>query len=367
MARTTDTEQAGSYQQQNAYGAVPKVEQDNDIEIVENHSNPSMRNPYVKAGIVSMVLTVAFFALRSPSAQSNVAMAKKSIVLDDLREQVEILGKKKKDLKDWQTPLYYTDQLVDHFAQDTGTWANRYYVGEEHWKGPGYPMFVIMGGEGAVDEVLYPYIMDILAPRFGAYVLQTEHRFYGTSYPTEGGPDVTPTADEYKRLFRPDQALEDFVRITRHIQGKIGCSIDRTDPNYCPIITVGASYPGFLSAMMRFVHPEVVDMSYASSAPLKLYDQSMSQYVYFDHITMVADRDYPGCKQGQRSTLESVKQIIENMPIKQAAKELGICHNKIPDYITTPELLAYEIVMMVGFSWADFNMDYHPPKDPSTA
>mmetsp|Transcript_16277 Transcript_16277/g.23639 ORF Transcript_16277/g.23639 Transcript_16277/m.23639 type:complete len:137 (+) Transcript_16277:745-1155(+) len=34
---------------------------------------------------------------------------------------------------------------------------------------------------------------------------------------------------------------------------------------------LGGSYPGFLSAMMRFLHPGVVDIGYASSAPLPLY------------------------------------------------------------------------------------------------
>jgi len=369
MAKITDPEQGGSYQQ-NVYGAVPKVDNvqgHDDTEIVENPSPAILRNPYVKAGIVSMVLAVAYLTVNSRGLQSN-GLEQKTFVLDDLKAAVEVLGKeKKKVLKDWQTPIYYTDQLVDHFAEDTETWANRYYVGEEHWKGPGNPIFLVIGGEGAVDEVLYPFVMDVLAPRMGAYVLQTEHRFYGTSYPTKAGPSAIPTDEEYKALFRPDQAIEDYARLTRHIQGKIGCSIDRTNPNYCPVISVGASYPGFLSAMMRFVHPEIVDMSYASSAPLKLYDQSLDQYVYFDHITKVADRDSPGCKDAQKSTLMAAHEKLQKMDIKKAAKAMGICQHKIPAYITSPEIFAYEIIMMVGLSWADFNMDYHPPKDPSTA
>ena len=368
-----------SYQcpKEHAYGAVPQVENaDNDIVVAENHSPAYLRNPYVKAGLVSAVLAVAFLALQGASSNANSnansvrsgtpLLAQETTALN-ADADLDMIWGKKKQLKDWQTPLYYTDQFVDHFAEDTGTWPNRYYVGEEHWKGPGNPLIVIMGGEGEVDEVLYPYVMDVLAPKFGAYVLQTEHRFYGTSIPTKAGPSALPTPEEFRKYFRPDQAIEDFVRLTRHIQGKIGCSIDRKDPNYCPVITVGASYPGFLSAMMRFVHPEVVDMSYASSAPLKLYDQSLDQYVYFDHITKVADRDSPGCKEAQRSTLEIVRDQIANMSMKKAAKALGICEHKIPKYITTPEELAETVIMMVGFSWADFNMDYHPPKDPSTA
>lgn len=219
---------------------------------------------------------------------------------------------------------------------------------------------VLSGGEDEVTEVLYPFVMEVLAPKFGAYVLQTEHRFYGTSIPTND------SSDEFRRLLRPDQALADFVRLTQHIQEKIGCSKDRSSPEYCPVITVGASYPGFLSAMMRFVYPDVVDMSYASSAPLKLYDQSMNQYVYFDYVTQVAEEASPGCAHAYRSTLVNAKEALKRSSIQTAAKKMGICHHKIPKYIATPDTFANEITMMVGFSNADFNMDYHPPGDNHT-
>ena len=363
MTAKIDPERGASYQTA-AYGAVPQVEHSEDNAVVELGENSISPATLKKVGLsVAALLLVASVASSFSSTKngSGVSLSEEELI------QEPLMGKPKKELKDWQTPLYFTEQFVDHFAEDTGVWPNRYYVGEESWKGPGYPMFVIIGGEGPIDEALYPYVVDILAPKFGAYVLQTEHRFYGTSIPTKAGPSALPTPEEFRRLFRPDQAIEDDVRLIRHIQGKIGCSIDRSDPNYCPIITVGASYPGFLSAMMRFVHPEVVDMAYASSAPLKLYDQSVDQYVYFDHITMVAERDSPGCAKAQKDTMYIIKDALEKMDMKKAAKKLGICHNKIPKYITSKEQFAETIVMMVSMSWADFNMDYHPPKDPSTA
>lgn len=38
------------------------------------------------------------------------------------------------------------------------------------------------------------------------------------------------------------------------------CTAERGQPGYCPVVTVGGSYPGFLSAMMRLRYPAVVDM-----------------------------------------------------------------------------------------------------------
>ena len=72
-----------------------------------------------------------------------------------------------------------------------------------------------------------------------------------------------------------NQQMADMVRLTKAFKEELQCSqYDRSSKNYCPVISVGGSYPGFLSAMFRLVYPDFVDISYASSAPLKLYDQS---------------------------------------------------------------------------------------------
>ena len=41
------------------------------------------------------------------------------------------------------------------------------------------------------------------------------------------------------------------------------------------MLVLGGSYPGFLAAMMRMRYPAVVDMAYASSAPLRFYSQEL--------------------------------------------------------------------------------------------
>jgi Serine carboxypeptidase S28 len=382
-----------------SYQKVPEVhnefEEPQDDDVTEFHNDPSSFPRSVKIFLVGL----SFLALMAVSSYTNNNRAPTSNGFDRERLQVQLWGssrheksskhekyhhlkksvheKKRKEkrgekdddevkvLAEYQVPRYFNDQLVDHFAPDTTTWSNRYYVSSEYFKGPGHPLLVVIGGEGPVDEVFYPFVKDTLAEKFGAFVLQTEHRFYGTSIPTEDGASALPTSEEYRRLLSADQALEDFVRVIRHIQAEIGCSADRTSPEYCPVISVGASYPGFLSAMMRFVYPEVVDMSYASSAPLLLYAQALGTEVYFDYVTQVAETASPGCAHAYKSTLLSVKDAISNMSIHSASKELGICSN-IPEYINTPALLAQELTMMVGFSNADFNMDYHPPGNKNT-
>jgi hypothetical protein len=188
------------------------------------------------------------------------------------------------DRHDENEELFYVDQLVNHFDDgDTSTWKHRYYKSVEHFGGPGRPIFHVVGGEGALDfGMLYPFVTRRLAPHFRAAVIQVEHRFYGPYRPITGRD---ATVSELLELLTPQQAMADNVRLGRAFGKELGCSDDRDSSDYCPVITVGGSYPGFLSAMLRVAYPDYADMSYASSAPLKLYDQSTDQNVYYDIVS----------------------------------------------------------------------------------
>lgn len=125
-------------------------------------------------------------------------------------------------------------------------------------------------------------------------VIQIEHRFYGPYQPIMGRE---ATVEELLSLLTPQQAMADMIRLAKHFKEELGCSqFDRNDSKqqYCPVVTVGGSYPGFLSAMFRLAYADFVDISYASSAPLKLYDQSTNQNVYYDIVTKAAERESEG-------------------------------------------------------------------------
>jgi len=83
------------------------------------------------------------------------------------------------------TELMYDDQLVDHLnrsstrsSKEANTYSQRYYKIGKHFKGPGSPILVIMGGEESLDlPLLYPFVHEGLAKLFGAFVLSPEHRY----------------------------------------------------------------------------------------------------------------------------------------------------------------------------------------------
>jgi lysosomal Pro-X carboxypeptidase len=199
-----------------------------------------------------------------------------------------------------------------------------------------------------------------LAPRFGAAVIEIEHRFYGPYRPIM---DREATIDELLVLLTPQQAMADMVRLTKHFKDELDCSqYTRQSENYCPVISVGGSYPGFLSAMFRLVYPDFVDISYASSAPLKLYDQSADQYSYYDIVTQAAERTSEGCAHAVRETLEGAsKAILKSPSMDEALKSLNMCVDEVPDYINDLASLNENLMLSVTYSFANYDMDAYPP------
>lgn len=132
----------------------------------------------------------------------------------------------------------FHEQIVDHNnPQESGTFQQRYFQDLRYWDGPGHPIFMILGGEGPLTHILYPFIEDVLAKRFGGVTFNPEHRYFGVSYPKED-----PSIDELRVQMTPRQAMQDFVEFVHAMQEKLGCGPKGTE-DYCPVVTVGGSYP----------------------------------------------------------------------------------------------------------------------------
>jgi lysosomal Pro-X carboxypeptidase len=277
---------------------------------------------------------------------------------------------------------FFDDAVIDHFADDTDDgeevqtfWSQRYYTSDEHFGGPGSPIFCIFGGESNIEPsygLIYPFVTDRLAATFGAYVVVPEHRFYGQSQPINRA-DIDAArqqglADPREKLLTYEQAIADAVLLVQTIQADLGCAGSRHDHDtYCPVIAVGGSYPGFLAAMARIIHPDVFDMAYAGSAPMKFYAQQVHQFAYYQHIATVNDRDVlPGCSNAVRTALGDVHDAYRADPTLSKYEPLGICPDSVPDYCQDNnngdiDTFLDEVSMMVAYSFANHNMAYYPP------
>jgi len=211
-----------------------------------------------------------------------------------------------------QQPQQFDQQLIDHFGADSRTYSQRYYENSTWWGGPGHPIICIMGGEGAIEPstgIFYPWVTDVIAKDLGAYVVEPEHRFYGTSLPF--GPDVSFNEYIMRQFFTPQQAMADTAYFLQHVREKLGCSTPASggDKPYCPVITIGGSYPGWLSAMMRFRYPAVVDIGYSASAPMTFYTQEVGQFEYYQLITESAEKSATGCASAVRGAINAVHDL----------------------------------------------------------
>ena len=115
------------------------------------------------------------------------------------------------------TAHWYRDQLVDHFLGDndereasSNKWSQKYFFNDDYFRGPGYPIFYIMGGEDQADCLFYPFVTHNLARIFGGMTLEAEHRFYGQSQPIQNSED---NVQGMVGLLTVEQTMEDFLRL----------------------------------------------------------------------------------------------------------------------------------------------------------
>eukprot|EP00977_Amphora_coffeiformis_P015215 scaffold4456_cov164-Amphora_coffeaeformis.AAC.2 len=271
--------------------------------------------------------------------------------------------------KKFDMERFYPHQTVDHFGSSDNnkyakaTYTQRYFEDASFFKGPGHPIFVVMGGEDPVEQINYPWVSRSLAQSFGGITVCIEHRFYGKSQPI--AKDIVTNAD-FRHLLHPRQALADAAQFIQDLQSDLGCG-PRGSTEYCPVVTVGGSYPGFLSVLMRTVYPGVVDMAWGSSAPLFLYSHAVEDTAYFDKVTNVAEAYSPGCTEAVRMTLRDFQMELlaldsnKNKSLAQVAISLGICAKTIPEYIDSLDTLQQEVIMVIAEHFAENNMGFYPP------
>lgn len=350
---TTSTENSISYQREDKprYSA---IHIENSNERINEPVSTRTRDLTLGAMLFVAFATIASVVFKS---QGGIDLANSNA------QVLQVESASSGEEKHVDPAYYYKHQLVDHFDPDNKkTWTQKYYKSDKYWGGPGHPIFLVVGGEGPATRLLYPFINEMLGKKFKSFVLQPELRFYGESQPVE----VKKNTDMVG-LLKTEQALADKIQLLEYTKKKLGCSPHKSSKHYCPVISVGGSYPGFMSALLRLAYPDHIDISYASSAPLHLYAQNVNPDDYFELVTRTAEQASGGCSTAVRNTLEAVHaSITESASFLDEAKEMNICLDHIPDYIDSKELFAEELMAMVAAHFADYNMDFYPPTAESS-
>ena len=193
--------------------------------------------------------------------------------------------------------LYYKG-VVDNFAtaENQVEWEGkqRYWINEELWGGPGYPIFVFIGGEweeSCGSLMSGSMFMYDLATEHSGLLVDVEHRFYGDSYP------FNDTTLESLQYLTSDQALADLARLLEQVKETYNAAGSQ-------VITIGGSYSGNLAAWFRLKYPSTTSGSIASSAPV------MAELNFEEYMEVVSRSiDYYGgasCNSAFRAAAETV-------------------------------------------------------------
>ncbi|KAG6034285.1 hypothetical protein E4U41_006601 [Claviceps citrina] len=163
---------------------------------------------------------------------------------------------------------------VDHFHNESKYEPHsddffnlRYWVDASHYK-PGGPVLILHSGESP-SEARLPFlehgILAILTQATGGVGIVLEHRYYGTSYPT----DETDTKSY--RFLTTDQALADTAYFSNKVQIPGLEQHNLTAPG-TPHILYGGSYAGGFVALARKLYPRVFWGAISSSGVTEAID-----------------------------------------------------------------------------------------------
>ncbi|GAM40201.1 hypothetical protein TCE0_038r12361 [Talaromyces pinophilus] len=156
----------------------------------------------------------------------------------------------------------------DHFHNESryephssDTFPLRYWFDASHYE-EGGPVFLLESGETSGEDRL-PYLQKgliaQLAQLTNGIAVVLEHRYYGSSIPTED------FSTESLRFLTTEQALADVAYFAQNIVYP-GLVDKNLTSNYVPYIAYGGSYAGAMVAFLRATYPDVFFGAIASSA-----------------------------------------------------------------------------------------------------
>ncbi|KAK4878000.1 hypothetical protein RN001_010506 [Aquatica leii] len=204
-----------------------------------------------------------------------------------------------------QVPLNHFDLF------DNRTWNMRYIVRDDHYR-EGGPLFIEVGGEWTIDGLatIMGNMADLAQEHHGM-MIETEHRYYGQSLPF--GEDFSTEKLEFLQI---EQAIEDLAYFIDHFKEENPKLKD------AKVIVHGCSYPGMLVTWLRLRFPHIVDIAYASSAPLGVgLDYPEFFEVVNDVYANVSDACIETIRQGFNQTTELMKTEEGRKRVRQAFKD----------------------------------------------
>nr|XP_022920988.1 lysosomal Pro-X carboxypeptidase [Onthophagus taurus] len=203
----------------------------------------------------------------------------------------------------------YINVPIDHFSfVKNDVYKMRYLVNDSYWQSGG-PIFFYTGNEGPIDVFAQNtgFLWEI-APKFNAYIVFAEHRYYGESLPFGNTSFSSPEKLGY---LNSPQALADYAYLIKNIQEDLS---QKNEGWRSKVIAFGGSYGGMLSAWMRLKYPGSVYGALASSAPIFEFN-GLTKCDKFNQVlaSVFQTADYePFCVTNIKKTWSTIRELTNN-------------------------------------------------------
>ena len=203
------------------------------------------------------------------------------------------------------------NQTLDHTTGE-GRFKHRYLYSDANWNGSGKlkngckgPILLYTGNEGPITAFWGSngFMIDVLAPKWGALLVFPEERYYGESLPF--GADSFSA--EHVKYLTVENILADYVALMKWLKIDLGA-----DAANCPVVAFGGSFGGTLTTFLRTTYPDVVIGGLAASAPVGYYDKpgwaahGVTEFTWSDIVARDYDEAHPLCTTAIEGTMAAI-------------------------------------------------------------
>lgn len=212
----------------------------------------------------------------------------------------------KKNPPSTSSPEFWFEQPLDHKAQNSPKWKQRYFLNENFAKGDKYPVFLNIQRSGVDNTTAHSseFFINYLAEKHKAMVIVVELRFFGKSRATQ---DLSV---ENLKYLSTEQVLADLVAFQDHIiQTK-----KLSDKNKW--FLGGTGTKGTMAAWAKLKYPDRFSGALASSSPLFA---TTNFYQYADQVAY--GLKYFGgdkCLQDIKPALDEYHRLVSSTDVKDA-------------------------------------------------
>lgn len=217
---------------------------------------------------------------------------------------------------------------IDNFDNDNNsTYLQRYFLNDEFYDySNGGPVFLYIGGEGTLSSssIMNGYIFT-LAKQYNALLISLEHRYYGSSLPTDS------TTDNLKKYLTVDQALADLNGFTNYVKSTI------VSASKSKWFVFGGSYPGALASYYRISYPTQSVGSLSSSGVVF----PIVDYTGFDESVSAAAGNE--CSDQIRKINSAFEKLASSKEGLSKAKEMFLCQE---------DMWIEDFFYMIADSWS---------------